>query len=198
MALPRLPVPSSVIVSGDYSYTPRRFFSDHRFAGNLNVRRIQHLDRELRAWALELGRLTEAERVVLRDFFDTNGIAKKFLFKYLHDAARTGVTLSPVTSGGSVTQWRIPDTGLYAGDFPDDAASTYTVRVGGSPVTVSSVDTDNRRFVLAVGVSDVSVVTADYLAYRYCLVSDVDAVRNLRGLSIWATQLRIEEVGRDS
>lgn len=198
MPIPRLPVPSSVIVSGPYAYTPRRVFTDLRFAGNLNVRRIQHLDRELRSWSLELAALTEAERLALKAFFDANGVATKFLFKYLHDAAQTGVTLAAVTSGGSVTQWKLPDTGLNAGDFPDDASSTYTVRVGGSPVTVASVDTDGRKFVLQTGVSDASVVTADYLAFRYCLLSDVDAVRNLRGLSIWSTQLRIEEVGRDS
>lgn len=91
---------------------------------------------------------------------------ESFLYKDLNDYARAAIVLQPVTSGGSVTRWRIPTTGDNAGDYPTGEAATYVVRVGGSPVTVASVDTDLREFILSAGVSDASVVDADYQYYR--------------------------------
>jgi len=195
MTIPRFP---SVIIDPSYSYVPMRPRSVSRFAGNLNVQIAAHTAREMRSWVLPLRNLKETERSSIMQFFETNGSGAKFLFKDLKDKSRTGIALSALTTEGSVTRWGLPQTGLYGGDFPDDASGTYTVYVGGSPVTVSSVDTDNREFVLQTGVADTSVVTADYEHYRYCMLAEDPTWGHRFALQVWNSDLKLEEVGRDS
>ncbi len=195
MTIPRFP---TVVVSRDWSYIPDRAFTENRFAGNLNVQRAEHVEREMRKWRLPLLAATQAERAAIEAFFAANGVATKFLLKDLADKARTAITLEPVTSGGSVTRWKIPDAGLQGGDFPDDAAGTYVVRVGGSPVTVSSVDTDLREFILQTGVADTSDVDADYEYFLLSLFSALPQWTHRSALEVWSTVLEIEETGRDA
>ncbi len=126
-----------------------------RYAGQ-NVQIADLTDRDLRRWS-QTFRRNRTGKQTLDAFLRAN---RTFLLKDLDDFARLAITLEPVTTGGSVTRWRIPKSGDQGGDYP--ISGTETVRVGGSPVTVSSVDTDAREFILAAGVADTSVVDADY------------------------------------
>ncbi len=196
MPIPRFP---SIVISGrEFQVSPQQLWSDVRFAGNLSVRRIEHAEREMLSWSLPLSRLVESERQAVKALFEANTFAARFLFRDLKDNTRAAIALAPVTSGGSVTRWKIPDAGLRGGDFPDDAAGTYVVRVAGSPVGVASVDTDAREFVLSSGVSDSSTVDADYRYFRYCMLAQPFAVRHLARFELWDAVLSIDEVGRDA
>ncbi len=150
--------------------------------------------REYRRIVLPFRRNTTGRRTI-DTFFRARDFGKTaFLHKDWNDYARTAITLSPVTSGGSVTRWRIPTTGDYAGDYPIDTAS-YVVRVAGSPVTVTSVDVDLREFILASGVSDASVVDADYEYYRLFALEGPFEWRNIAAGAGWyETEIALEEV----
>ena len=196
MAIPRFP---SFVWSGrEFQVSGQPHWTDVRFAGNLAVRRVEHAERELVSWSIPLSRYSEAERQSVKTFLETNSHSTKFLFKDLKDYARTAIVLSPITSGGSVTRWKIPDAGLRGGDFPDDGGGTYVVRVAGTPVTVSQVKTDDREFVLSSGVSDAAVVDADYRYFRLCLLAQPISVRHLASLAWWDSVLSIDEVGREA
>lgn len=152
---------SEIGLLGD-EHQDERPFIVNRYGGPEQIAELA--ERDFRRWSLTLRR-TRAQVQTIDAFLAAN---RRFLYKDTDDYERTAIALSPVTSGGSVTRWRIPLTGTYAGDYPTGVGGTYEVRVSGSPVSVSSVDVDNREFILAVGVSDAATVVADY--ERYYLV----------------------------
>jgi len=136
----------------------------NRYGGYHDEQLFELSDRDFRLWRVTFRRDRSGAQTI-DAFLRAN---RRFLYKDTDDYARTAITLEPVTSGGSVTRWRIPRDGDEGGDYPTGVSSTYVVRVGGSPVTVSSVDVDLREFILASGVSDASTVDADYEFYRLC------------------------------
>lgn len=163
------------------------------FAGG-GAQRSLSQSREYRRLTLPFRRNTAGRRTI-DTFFRARDFGKTaFLHKDWTDHTRTAIALSPVTSGGSVTRWRIPATGDYAGDYPIDTAA-YVVRVAGTPVTVASVDVDLREFVLSSGVSDASAVDADYLYYRLWALAAPYRWRNVAaGVGWYETEIALEEV----
>lgn len=156
--------------------------------------RAQTQERKLRPLLLPFKR-SKTGRATIDTFFIARGYEKEsFLYKDRNDYARTAITLSPVTAG-TVTRWRIPTTGAYAGDYPTGEAATYVVRVAGTPVTVASVDTDLREFILSVGVSDASVVDADYEYYRRFRLDRPFRWRQVAaGVGYYTTEIALREV----
>ena len=90
---------------------------------------------------------------------------ESFYLKDPKDALRTGVSLG--TGTGAATTFSLPSSGQESRDYPIDNAA-LVVYVSGSPVTVSSVDTDARTVTLASPPGLGLAVTAAYEHYKLC------------------------------
>jgi hypothetical protein len=105
--------------------------------------------------------------------------------------ARTGVSIG--TGDGVETVFSIPSSGDEAGDYPIDDANAI-VYVDGSPVTVSSVDTEDQTFTLAAAATNLKPVTADYHYYRLVRLLDRFEFASL-GPDFWSAAPSFRETG---
>ena len=189
--------PSSVPIGRVIPQEPKQLATIVNFAGSNDEQRAIWGDRYYSEYpAIPLVNLTDAEKEALESWiYTTIEYAKlSFLFQNPYDKSRTAVTLVALTAGGSVTRWGLPTSGRFAGDHPSAEAGTYVVRVGGSPVTVSEVKTDDREFVLSSGVSDASDVDADFEFYsRLRLRPEGYRIRPLAS-GVWEGSLAVDEV----
>lgn len=134
-----------------------------RYAGRGVEQRaaLQSLARRRYVWPI---RRTMTERAVIDEFFRVaNYEVTAFYIMDPHQYARTGVSLG--TSVASQVVFYLPTTGENSRDYPVDDAHAI-VYDDGSPVTVSDLDTDNRKITLASAPAAGSVMTCDYWTYR--------------------------------
>ncbi len=92
---------------------------------------------------------------------------ESFYLKDPRDALRSGVSLGVGDGATQTFSW--PSVGTESRDYPIDSAA-MVVYVSGSPVTVSSVDTDARTVTLAAPPGLGLAVTTDYEHYKLCRV----------------------------
>lgn len=90
---------------------------------------------------------------------------ESFYLKDPRDALRSGVSLG--VGDGATQTFSLPSEGTESRDYPIDNAA-LVVYVSGSPVAVSSVDTDARTITLAAAPGLGLAITADYEHYKLC------------------------------
>lgn len=138
---------------------------------------------------------TTSERASFDGFFAGSSVLGtwgSWLFEDPKDSARTAVSLG--TGTGAQTVFGLPTTGNERRHYPKQGS--VVVRVAGSPVTVSSVDTDARTITLATPPSLGAAVEADFTGLRLVrLVSPYAWQAVDQGW--WQTVLDVQELVTD-
>lgn len=149
-------------------------------------------DISVRTYTLPFWRTT-SERSAFDAFFRARlQTWEAFLFEDPKDAPQTGVSLG--TGNGSTTTFSLPTTGEQRRHYPKQGS--VVVRVAGSPVTVSSVDTDARTVTLASAPALSAAVEADYTGLRLVRLAD-PYEWSAADVGWWQTSLTLIEVVTD-
>lgn len=148
----------------DYGYSDDMPLEVQAERGAFFTDRYQLADITRRTYTLPFWRTT-AERASFDAFFAGSTVLSTWgawLFEDPKDAAQTAVSLG--TGNGSATTFSLPTTGNGRRYYPKQGS--VVVRVSGSPVTVSSVDTDGRTVTLASPPAGAAPVEADFTGLR--------------------------------
>jgi len=149
----------------DYSFVDVQPAVLFEYAGNGSQQRatLQPIARRTYTWPL---RRQDVDRAAITEFFRVaSQTVTAFYIKDPKESehARTGVSLG--TAGVAQTVFDLPATGENQRDYIVDDANVI-VYDDGNPVTVASVDIDARTITLSAAPANLSVMTADYHAYR--------------------------------
>jgi len=137
--------------------------TEFRFAGAGSRQTVAHqaVARDRIRWPMKR---SKADATTIDEFFVARSqVVTSFFVKLPWPFSRTGVSLG--TSIAAQTVFDLPSSGDEFRDYPIDDAN-LVVYDDGTPVTVSSVDTDARQVTLSAVPTVGSVMTADYHYYR--------------------------------
>lgn len=178
-----------------YSWRPRRPVAAIRFAGSAAEQRVQLYARTLRRWSLPFHvDAASGYREAIDAFFVARGFSSEsFLWRDLHDYARTGIALAPVSDGSTLT-FALPSTGEYAGDYPINDSHVKLYRAGVLNGGTLSAGTDARTIITtSAPAGGGAAMTADYWYYkRVRLASEYEWSADVHG--VFRTVLEFEEV----
>ena len=153
-----------------YQYRDEELVLIHRDGSAWEETRHVVSDVQRRHYVLPMGRNNEERQVIDLFFAARHSQSEAFLFKDPLDAGLVDVSIG--TGTGAATTFYLPTTGTNRRFYP--VSTGLVVEVSGTPVTVSSVDTDGRSVTLAAPPAGSAPVTITCDVYRLVRLEDLN------------------------